>query len=165
MKKNKKVNFKIKIATKEDLAKFLRIFKIALKKDFKEYSLVEKKFFLKEYFVKENLTKWLKDSMIILLLLANEKEVGFLIGNKNLWGGVASFSWVWVEKKFRNKGGGSFLLKSYENIMKKKGAHQIMVLVTNPKNFQFYHKNKYRLGGYIPRCFFKLDHWWWYKNV
>ncbi|PJA02159.1 hypothetical protein COX73_02255 [bacterium (Candidatus Gribaldobacteria) CG_4_10_14_0_2_um_filter_36_18] len=163
--KNSNQTIKIKKATYKDINRFWNLFKISVKKQFPEYPIKVRKFFLEKYYTKNNLRQWVKKGIITLLIATNNNEiVGYLIANFP-YGGVSSIIWLAVQNSFQNRGIGSALLKKYETIAKKKGIHKILLSMTNKQNLKFYKKNGYKLIGYIPQNYFGVDDWWLYKEI
>jgi len=162
---NNKQKIKIREATLKDINQFWDLFKISVQKQFLEYPIEVRKFFVEKYYTKHNLKQWLRKKTIILLIaLSNKEIVGYLLGNPP-YGGVAFIVWLAVKNSFQKKGIGSALLKKYETLAIKQGAHKILLLVTRKSNLKFYKKNGYKIGGYIPQAYFGINHWWVYKEI
>jgi len=163
--KNDSQTIKIQKATQKDIGLFWNLFQLSVKKQFPEYPVKAQKFFLEKYYTKNNLKQWVENRTITLLIAVyNKRIVGYLIANFP-YGGVSSVIWLAVQDSFQNKGIGGRLLRKYEMIMKKQGIHKILLTVTNKRNFKFYKRNGYKLGGYIPKNFFGVDDWWLYKEI
>jgi len=163
--KEKSQIIKIKDIGFVDIDRFLGLFKVSVKTQFPEYPIKTKRFFLEKIYTKKNLKQWLKKKTVtILIAISNLEIVGYLIANPS-YGGVSCIVWLAVKDSFQKKGIGSALLKKYESIVKKQGVHMTLLLVTNKKNFKFYKKNGYKLGGYIPKSYFGIDNWWFYKKL
>jgi len=158
-------NIKIKKITQKDINQFWDYFKISVEKQFPEYPIKIRKFFLEKQYTKSHLKQWLKRGTITLLVAKNKNNiVGYLLAN-DPYGGVSSIIWLAVKNSFQRKGIGGSLLRRYEIIAKKQEVHKITLLVTNKKNIKFYEKNDYKLAGYIPQFYFKIDSWWLYKEL
>lgn len=163
--KNNNQTIKIKKATQKDIDRFWDFFKISVKRQFPEYPARVRNFFLKKQYTKNHLKQWIKKGTITLLIALNNNEIiGYLIADLP-YGGVASIIWLAVKDKFQRQGIGSLLLKKYETIAKRKGAHKTTLLVTNKENIHFYKKNNYQLAVFIPQLYFKIDSWWLYKEI
>jgi len=155
---------KIKKATIKDLNSFWRLFSQSVKNQFPHYSEKAKNYFLKKAFSKKELRNDLKNKNIIIFLALSDREVaGYLLGLYP-YGGVSYVSWLAVRDSFQGKGIGSRLLKEYESLAKKQGAHKIH-LWTDKRNLKFYKKEGYKLVGNIPENYFGADDWLFYKKI
>jgi len=162
---NNNQKIKIEKATQKDINQFWDVFKQSVETQFLEYPIKVIRFFLEKQYTKNHLKQWLKKGTITLLVAKNKKNiVGYLLANYP-YGGVSSVIWLAVQNSFQKRGIGSMLLKEYEIIIKKKGVHEILLLVTNKENLKFYKKNGYKLIGFIPQNYFGLDSWWLYKKI
>lgn len=158
------LEIEIKKAIISDVKPFWNFFKKSIETQFPEYPREAKNFFFKKAFPKRNFIKWLKKKeRILILVLYKGKIISYLLA-ENPYGGVALGVWMAVDKKFQGKGIGSMLLKEYEIVAKRKGAHKVY-LWSNKRNIKFYKKNRYILVGNFPKSFFKEDHWLFYKNI
>ena len=163
--KNNIRTIKIKKATYKDIGLFWNLFKVSVEKQFPEYPIKAKNFFLKKYYTKNNLKQLVKNKTITILIAIDDNEIiGYLIANSP-YGGVSSIIWLAVKDSSQNKGIGSNLLKKYEAIAKKQGIHKILLLITDKQRSKFYKKNGYKLVGYIPQSYFGVDDWWFYKEI
>lgn len=163
--KNNLRTINIREATFKDMERFWNFFEVSVKKQFREYPIKVRKFFLEKHYAKNILKRWIKSRTIILLIAINDnKIVGYLMANLP-YGGVAFIIWLAVQESFQNRGIGSLLLKEYEAIAKKQGAHKIFLSATRKQNLKFYKENGYKLGGYIPQSYFYMDEWRLYKKI
>ncbi len=163
MNKNNRT-IKIKKASAQSLDAFWDLFSETVRNQFPEYSLKVKNYFLKKYWIKKNIKKWLKNKTITLLVaLDNNEIIGYLM-TEHPFGGIAYIIWLAVEKSFQSKGIGSQLLEKYEVIAKKQGIHKIH-LWTNKRNIKFYKKNGYKLVGCIPQNYFGSDDYLFYREI
>jgi len=154
----------IKKATASDVNLFWNFFEKSITNQFPEYSIKARNHFLRKQYTKTNIKKWLKRKTGDLLLALNKKEIiGYLLADRP-YGGVAFISWIAVDKKFQGQGIGSQLLKKYEIIAKKQKAHKIH-LWADKRNLKFYEKNKWILAGHIPKDYWEVDGWLFYKAI
>lgn len=99
----------------------------------------------------------------LYLAYKEDRIVGYLLTKKE-YAGVAFGHWLGVDSKFRHKGIGSELLKSWEKDATNMGAH-ILQLWTTENELGFYEKNKFTLGGKFEKAWFGLNHLLIYKMI
>ena len=162
MKTSSKV--KIKKAAISDIEPFWNLFKDSVKTQFPQYSFKVKNIFLKKYFTKKNFIDDLKRKKIDLFLAFIDNQiVGYLLALPP-YGGISYISWIAVKNSFQKKGIGGFLLGEYEIAAKRKDIHKIH-LWTDRRNLGFYKKNGWILVGHIPKNYFGVDDWLFYKAI
>ncbi len=160
----KNIRIKIKEAAIGDTDSFWRLFSESVKNQFPEYSEKAKNYFIKKAFSKKELRKDLKNKKITIFLALNDGEaIGYLLGI-HPYGGITQISWLAVKDSFQGKNIGSRLLKEYEALAKKQGAHKIH-LWTDKRNLKFYKKKNYKLVGCIPENYFGANDWLFYKKI
>lgn len=156
---------KIKKLKATEINSFFNFFQKTVKNFFKEYPKAVKEFFLNKLYSKQNIETWLRQKTILLLVALYKKRiVGYLLAGIPS-NGVVFVIWLAVDKDFQNKGIGSLLLKKFEVLAKNKGFHQVMLLVTDPRNLNFYLKNGFKIGGFFPQSYFGLNCFQIYKNI
>ncbi len=155
---------KIKLASEKDIEFFWKFFNNSVKNQFPEYSAKVKNYFLKRHYTKSYLKRCVKNKTLDIIIALNGREpVGYLITNIP-YGGVSYIIWLAVKNSFQKRGIGSLLLKKYEFVAKRRGIHKIH-LWTSKRNLKFYKKNGYNLVGFIPKNYFGVDDWLFYKTI
>ena len=140
----------IRNLTKKHQKELEKVYVETIMQGFPEYSsktlkhLVEKKF----------RTKVLK--LPIKLGAFNGKElIGYLLAEKPV-GGVIYISWLAVIKSQQKKRIGTKLLKSFEKIALKNGAHNVQ-FDSNERNLDFYKSKGYGVIGLDKKSYYGID--------
>lgn len=164
--KKHKPSIRIKKATAQDVGVFWGLFKSGVKDLFPEYSVSVKAMneIFRKNFSKSSFEQRIREkNMIILIAFKGKDPAGFLVADSSS-GGMSPVIWLVVIAAFQKMGIGSLLLKEYEKIAKKQGVHKID-LWAYKRNLSFYKKNGYKLGGFIPKAYYGVDHYLLYKSI
>ena len=155
---------KVRLAEEKDLPAFFKFFEYCIEKNFPEYSLMARKYIVKEGYGFNKFEKGIKTGGIeIFLALLEEKIVGFLFVKLH-FGGVAWGEWFAVRREYQRQGIASLLLKAWERKAFKDGAHKLEFF-TDKRNVSFYQKRGFVLVGMIPDSYFGADDYIFYKTL
>ena len=157
-------NYRISLATPNDVDRFYPLFEKSMKTQFSEYTDKTIQYYLqKEYPPDVMKDKILKKSISLLLAYKEEAIVGYLIGQR-VYGGIAFGEWLGVDDAHQRQGIGSALLQAWEQHSIQLGAHKIH-LWTAEKNVGYYQKRGYVLVGKVPDNYFGTDDYFMYKTL
>lgn len=157
-----KRNWNIKLLGVSNLDRFFTLFEKSISTQFPEYTQNTRNYFTKKESSKKQFKHLIKKGKKkIFIAIANGKIVGYLTASK-IYGGIGFCEWLGVSDEYQHKGVGTALLKKYETMSLKKGAHKIHLWTAN-KNISFYKKNGYILVGNIPENYFGTDEYLMYK--
>lgn len=158
-------NFQIKEAKPEELDRFFKFFEKSLRTQFPHYSENTINFLVEKEFSKVWLKSELKTRQSILLIAEtnNGHMAGFLVASRP-YGGVSFCSWIVVAKEFQGRGVATTLLRKWEKLAQKDGAHKVH-LWTDHRNLKFYKKQGYKLAGKITLNYFGATDYLFYKEI
>lgn len=152
-------------AKAKDFEGFYRLFKKTLQDSSFLYPKESASYLINVGLVKKAQLKKdiLKGERPLYCVYKKGKIVGYLLTKKE-FAGVAFGHWLGVDSKFRHKGIGSELLKSWEKDVAEMGVHALQ-LWTTENDLGFYEKNKFTLGGKFEKAWFGLNHYLFYKII
>ncbi len=150
------MKFKTRTIFPKELPQFLRLFQTVLHEDFPEYqpkiAATYRAYFSEKYF-----KKFLKKKTnAILGVFDNDKIIASLVLNDQD-AGVLEFFWLFVDKKYRNKGIASALLKTGEEWALKNKFHHVLFHTENMRLVEFYKKRGYEYIGLQRKLYFGSD--------
>lgn len=145
--------------TEEDLKEFREVSSQVIDISFPEYPPEVRDFFKGIDFENSYLKKKIKDwDYEVLLAVDKGKIVGFLVMEK-MHGGVSFCDLMAVIKEYRRRGMGIFLVRSWEERIRKKGGHKLMLLNHSPENRKFYKKCGFKEEGFEEKLWYGVDYW------
>lgn len=156
---------KIRKAGEKDLPKFYSLIKKTLRDGSFLYSPENVSYVIKIWVpVKAKLKKAiLTGASQLYLAFDNDNVIGYLLVDDDK-AGVEFGHWLGIDKKFRQKGTGSQLLKRWEKDSTSKGIHALH-LWTMENDLEFYKRNGFTLVGKFKNAWFGIDHFLFYKNI
>jgi len=148
----------------KDLDKFFVFFSRSLKKQFLQYTLKTREYFIQKEYYLQSLRARLKSKDIIIYLAMQDKEaVGYLMTGV-IVGGVCLALWLAVSEEHQGQGIGSKLLQMWEKDAKVSGIHKLH-LWTDKKNLDFYKRRGFKLLGKISKNYYGVDDYLFYKSI
>ncbi|MCK9446604.1 GNAT family N-acetyltransferase [bacterium] len=149
----------------KDVDLFVDFFRNSINNQFTEYSKKARDFFIKKEWNREKIKTSIKRSYVIFILAFDkEKIIGYLIGSHH-FGGIASIMWVAVADNYQGKGIGTKLIDKYISLLKKEGAHKVVLTVTIKDNIGFYEKLGFKVQYFSKKDYFGLDSYMMYKDI
>ncbi len=112
---------------------------------------------------KDFITKKIEEEHIVLCAKVNGKIVGIFIADRPL-GGASFGYWLMVDPAFQRKGIGRDLLKTWEEIAKNSGAHNLR-LESDKANVEYYKKMGFKLIGLDEKGYFGSDNYIFAKII
>ena len=156
--------FKYEKAAVKDVNKFHLFFAQSLNKQFPQYTPKTRQFFIEREYSVSAIESQLKAGVItIYLALSDENVIGYLM-TRNIVGGICLATWLAVSDLHKNQGIASNLLEMWEQDSKKRGIHKLH-LETDKKNLGFYKKRGFTKVGMIPKNYYGVDDYLFYKAI
>jgi len=150
---------------KEDLEEFYRFVSDFLIKEYRDYPLNIRRFYRRHFFDKKKIEEYLKNSNCLLLVAkADGKIIGFLKGFIG-YGGSSWINWLGIDKRFRNQGLATELLRRAEEFFKKNLCHFIQLCTENEDLVEFYRKRGWKLIGLQEKSWCGQDEYLMQKNI
>ncbi len=126
--------------------------------DLKEIHKIESECFPEDAFSQLQMKEFIKDpGFIFLVAIMNERIVGFIIGGVEYFRGknVGHIYSIDVKPEYRNRGVGSLLLETIENILAEAGVKEcyLEVRVDNMTARNLYFKREYRFFEFLSNYY------------
>lgn len=97
-------------------------------------------------------------SDLFLVAWDNQLPIGLISGSPPE-GGVGTIIWLMVDKNYRNKKIGSYLLSLAKQFYQNLGCHKIKLTAPTKRAKEFYLKQGMMLEGFHAKHWWKIDFW------
>lgn len=158
-----KYTIQVKKVSEKSLDEFYNLFSSGISTQFPEYSSSQKKFFLKKH-SKKKYTQLASDKNRLLLGAWIGKQLVGLMDIVMPVGGISFGIWLLVDPQFQKKGIGMKLLQTWEEKVKRKGAHGLY-LYSPQRNVLYYKKMGFTLLGHWENSWFNFDNYVFTKLI
>lgn len=146
-----KKNSIVKPLFEEEKDQFMILFKTVLQQDFPEYSDKTKKYIIERVFPRDIVL-----SEAITFGAWQENKLIGLVNAIILEGGIAVYSWLMVDKKYRKQGIGRKLMQYTEAKLRSLGIHTVQ-LYSAEWNKEYYKKSGFELVGLHKQAWYGSD--------
>lgn len=144
-------DWQIRKVKKKSFGSFWRVFEgMILSEAFGHFPERARRYFLKEKYSRPVLRDWCrrKDRLVLGAWLG-EEIVGFLVAGMD-HGGVSFMNWIGVLPEFQGKALGKALVEKWQEIVKKRACHKLVVHTAEKENLGFYQNLGFKLEGTRP---------------
>jgi|ETNmetMinimDraft_2_1059921.scaffolds.fasta_scaffold77165_1 GNAT superfamily N-acetyltransferase len=159
-----KKEYNFRKAGEGDLEEFYILFNKLTVELFSEYSLnIRKNIVEKEWSYNAVKAQFNSGQINIYLAFSFDKLIGYLVA-RPIVGGVCLGEWMAIDKDYQKMGVASGFLSVWEKDAKKNGMHKLH-LWADKRNVQFYKNRGFILVGKIPKNYYGVDDYFFYKSI